>query len=127
MENFFDLQRRIDKENERQRVINLAEAVYQTAIQSNPDMSQLKARLIELLSFLCSPEGRTDENCRIVDSYFCTKDNWSYCIEHLPTEAYEILFDIGGTLHDTVQSPEIAANFQSLPEKLLERVEKMQT
>jgi hypothetical protein len=126
MENFFDLQSRIDKENEKQKVIDLAEAVFQVAIQSNPDMSQLKSRLIELLSFLCSPEGRTDENCQIVDSYFCTKNNWSYCIKHLPIEAYEILFDIGGTLHDTFENPDIAANFQSLPEQLLERVEKME-
>jgi len=127
MEKFSDLQRRIDNEDERQRVINLAEAVYQEAIQSNPNMSQLRARLIDLLSFLCSPEGRTDENCRIVDSYFCTKDGWSSCIEHLPTEVYEILFDIGGTLHDTFQSRDIAANFQSLPEQLLERAKKLKT
>jgi len=34
------------------------------------------------------------------------------------------MFDLGGALHDTITDPEIARNFESLPEQLLERVKQ---
>jgi hypothetical protein len=88
-------------------------------------MSQLRSRLEDLLAFLCSPEGRTHENCCAVDFYLGVKSDWPTCIEHLPRDVYDILFDIGGTLHDAIQCPDIAANFESLPEQLLDRVRKL--
>ncbi|MCC6547948.1 hypothetical protein IT570_12350, partial [Candidatus Sumerlaeota bacterium] len=44
---------------------------------------------------------------------------------HLPESFGEILNDMGGALHDTVTAPEIAQNFESTPEQLLERVRKI--
>ncbi len=125
MSNFFDLMNNIDKEKERDRLIQLAESVYCTACQQTPDMSQLRSRLEDLLVFLCSPKGRTDESCHAVDTYLSTKNDWPSCIEHLPRDVYDILVDIGGTLHDAIQCPDIAANFESLPEQLLDRVRKL--
>ena len=89
------------------------------------DPAGFENTLIELMSFLCSPEGRTNENCKYVDSYFCCKDNWFDCIERLSQELHDILFDMGGTLHDAIKSPTIAENFQSLPEQVLERIKKL--
>jgi hypothetical protein len=34
----------------------------------------------------------------------------------------EVLSDMGGALHDTVSNPEIAENFDSTPELLLDRL-----
>ncbi len=125
MTNFFDLQNRIDKEGKRDRVIELCEPVYTIACRKKPDLVQLKNKLKQLIEFLCSPEGRTHENCCTVDSYFSSKDDWPDCFKHLPRDLYEILFDIGGMLHDAIQNPEIAANFYSLPEQLRERIIKI--
>lgn len=104
---------------------NLLDDIYTEICKDSVDLIKIKNRLIELLSFLCTPEGRTNENCKYVDSFFCLKDNWFNCIERLPNEMHDILFDIGGTLHDAIKNPEIAKNFQSLPEQLLERVKKL--
>jgi len=125
MANFFEQQNRIDKEGERDRVVKLAESVYIIACQQTPDLVQLKNKLNQLIEFLCSPEGRTHENCCTVDRYFSCKEDWPNCIENLPQDLYEILFDIGGTLHDAIQNPKIAANFYSLPEQLRERIRKI--
>ena len=125
MTNFFELQNKIDKERERDRVVKLAESVYTIACQRTPDLILLKNELKQLIDFLCSSEGRTHENCCTVDRYFSSKDDWPNCIEHLPQDMYEILFDIGGTLHDAIQNPKIAANFDSLPEQLRERISKI--
>ena len=88
------------------------------------DLETIKTRLESLFVFLCSPEGRTDEMCKYVDNYFCLKEDWPDCIEHLPNELYDILFDTGCTLHDAVKDPDIAENFESLPEQLLKRIKE---
>jgi len=126
MDNFLDLQDRVEEENQRQRVIALAEAVYCCAQQHNPDLSQLKTEIQNLLLFLCSPEGRTDDNCTTVGTHLSCKSDWPHCIGHLPTQLRSVLLDIGGTLHDAIRHPKVASNFESLPEQLLVRVRKVQ-
>jgi hypothetical protein len=104
-------------------LIPLVEAVYNVAHERPHDRLALKLALVELLSFLVTPEGRTDVNCRATDIFFCVADGWNW--EELPQEFVAIMKDIGGTLHDTITAPKVAANFYSLPEQLLERVQKL--
>lgn len=84
----------------------------------------LRTSLETLLGFLSSREGRTDANCRAVDSFFCSPQDhgWEVDWGHVPGEFQGILGDLGGTLHDTVAAPDIAQNFESTPEQLLDRV-----
>jgi hypothetical protein len=89
------------------------------------DLAALKVHLVGLLMHLSSPEGRTDENCRAVDSFFCLDNTWPE--EALPVDFHDLLADMGGTLHDTVGSPEIAENFDSTAEQLLNRARKLST
>lgn len=91
--------------------------------KTNPN--QIKQSLINLMSFLCTEEGRTDRNCTATDSFFCLHDDNGFDWQHLPKPFQLILGDIGGQLHDTITSPEIAKNFESTPEQLLERLKQL--
>jgi len=75
--------------------------------------------------FLCRPEHRTDANCSAVDLFFAVEDHWSVRWEELPRDYQRVLDDIGGSLHDTVSNPDIAENFQSTPEQLLDRISRL--
>jgi hypothetical protein len=92
-----------------------------------PDLIMLRKALESLLAFLASPTGRSNENCRAVDSFFCIPEEygWEADWEHLPEVFQELLADIGGALHDTVSAPEIARSLDSTPEQLLERVRRI--
>jgi hypothetical protein len=86
------------------------------------NLPAVRDALVGLLSFLVAEEGRTDGNCRIVDAFVLLSMGgaWQDLCE-LPAPFEDLLFDIGGQLHDTFCAPEIAENFKSLPEQLLER------
>lgn len=90
------------------------------ALVANPvDVTTVKAKSTRLLEFLASPPGRSDVNCRSVTNLLLLGEfDWS----GLPEALVEVLADMAGTLHDTVSSPEIAANFDSTPELLLARL-----
>jgi hypothetical protein len=77
------------------------------------------------MSFLSKPENCTNENCHAVDLFFCIEDHWNKRWGNLPQDYQQVLDDIGRCLHDTVSSPEIAKNFDSTPEQLLKRIEKL--
>lgn len=96
-------------------------------IQRPWNFAFMKDALVELLSFLTAPDGRTDGNCRAVDGFASVSwgEAW-FGLEDLPKPFEAVLFDIGGQLHDTFSAPDIAANFQSLPEQLLERAQNLQ-
>jgi hypothetical protein len=54
-----------------------------TALFASPiDPPAIKASLIAVFEYLCSPAGRTDDNCRGVDSFFCLDDDLP--LEHVP-------------------------------------------
>jgi hypothetical protein len=82
----------------------------------------IKAALVELLVYLNSPEGRTSENCTTTDIFFQLHDDYGFNWFHLPEDLRLILEDIGGQLHDTLEHPDIASNFESTPELLLTRI-----
>ena len=98
----------------------------QTILAKNTfDAVALKHALMSLLEYLSSSVGRTDANCRAVDSFFMFNDLWVN--KNLPDQFHDIFGDMAGALHDTVSAPEIAYNFYSTPEQLLERVKQINT
>ena len=109
----------VDVEGVDPRVVEALRALYDASAGNRSGSAVIAPLLLELLEFLASPQGRTDENCRAVDYFFCLGD-WSW--EHLP-EPWESLFaDRGGGLHETVAAPDIAEALQATPEQLLDRV-----
>ena len=93
------------------------------SISDNPvNLATIKLTLVELLVYLTSSEGRTSENCTTTDTFFQLHDDYGFNWFHLPKELQLILEDIGGQLHDTLEHPDIASNFESTPELLLTRV-----
>lgn len=94
----------------------LVEAVYGDLLERSPN---LKADLEQLLAFLSSERGRTDANCCAVDRFFTSAEQaW----RGLAPPLRSIFADMSGTLHDAIYAPQVASNFESLPEQLLERV-----
>jgi hypothetical protein len=93
-------------------------------IRHQPTELPLLVDALELLfAFLASPEGRTDANVRYTGSFLLggvlDKSRWV----HLPQPFQDILFDAGAQLDDTFRAPEVAANFDSTPEQLLDRTQ----
>jgi hypothetical protein len=71
-------------------------------IEQPTDLQKLNASLEGLLTFLTTPAGRTDQNCKEADLYFCLNDDNGFNWDHLPEDYQLILDDIGGQLHDTI-------------------------
>lgn len=103
----------------------LVAVVHGSIIEQPTDFMRLNSSLENLLYFLTTPAGRTKENCEETDLYFCLHKDNGFNWDHLPEDYQLILDDIGGQLHDTIESPEIAKNFESTPEQLLERILKL--
>ena len=99
--------------------------VYHLIHTSPVDLHALKGALSALMSFLSEPANRTDANCRAVDMFFTMEDHWRVRWETLPDDFRELLNDVGGILHDTFGTPEVAENFASTPEQLRDRAEKL--
>lgn len=98
-------------------------AEVQVALVSQPtETSKIIGTVEALLSHLSSPLGRTDSNCRYVDSFFMDHDEWAYL--DLPDPLHDIFADISGALHDTCTAPHVAENFDSTPEQLLNRLKQ---
>ena len=91
------------------------------AVRKEPlDSDQCFRALEALLVFLSSSAGRTDANCTVTDQFFATYGE--DILSRLPVALRTIISDMGGTLHDAIYAPAIAANFESLPEQLLARL-----
>lgn len=106
------------------KIASLLRELHSQACARPLNRESLKQALIELLEFLATPEGKTNSNCWTVD-LFCCSDDWEIGWEDLPEDLVDILGDMGGALHDTVQAPEIAHNLDSTPEQLLDRARKL--
>jgi hypothetical protein len=87
------------------------------------ELPALRVAIIAVLEFLASPSGRTDANCRAVDSFLMHDEAWDG--DRLPQPFVDVLVDMAGALHDTVTAPDIAANFESTPEQLLNRARRL--
>lgn len=79
----------------------------------------IKVAAERVLTFLASPNGKTDANCTAVD-HFLSFDGPD--VSGLPTPLSDVIRDMAGQLHDTVSAPEVALNFESTPEQLLVRL-----
>jgi hypothetical protein len=97
----------------------LMQSVRAAVLAAPLDVPALKASLIALLEYLSSPAGRTDANCWAVDSFFCLDDDLP--LERLPDSLQDVFAHMDA-LHDTITAAQIAENFSSTPEQLLERV-----
>jgi hypothetical protein len=100
---------------------------YEAIISRPYDVPRIAARVEELLVCLSSREGRTNGNCVAVDSFFCIRDGWEGDWEDEPAALADVLGDMGGALHDTISAPEIAENFDSTPELLLEQLRRFRS
>jgi len=97
-------------------------AVYHELKTQPPRLSHLRRSMEDLLVFLASPEGRTNANCWAADLFFCLGKDWEVEGWNVPDVFGDILGDMAGALHDTVQAPDMAENFDSTPEQLLARL-----
>ena len=96
----------------------LMQSVRDALFASPLDLAAIKGSLVALFEYLSSPAGRTDDNCRAVDSFFYLDDDLP--LEHLPDSLQDV-FGHMDALHDTITTPHIAENFSSTPEQLLKR------
>jgi hypothetical protein len=97
----------------------LMQDVRAALFRSPLDIAAVRASLVALFEYLSSPDGRTNTNCCAVDSFFCLDDDLP--LERLP-ESLQDVFTHMDALHDTITAHDIAENFGSTPEQLLERV-----
>jgi hypothetical protein len=116
----------VDDERVSPELAPLLYAAYRSIQGQAPDLADLRSALRDLFKFLSSKKGRTNANCSTTDSFFLEIDNnWQGSRDHLPEAYQDLLGDIGGCLHDAVSAPEMAENFESTPEQLLERLERL--
>jgi hypothetical protein len=102
-------------------------AVYDELAKRSSDLRPLKVVIERLLTFLSSPAGRTNANCWAADLFFALDEGWGDVDwEHVPEALGDILSDIGSALHDTVQAPDVAENFDCTPEHLLTRLRTLE-
>ena len=100
-------------------------AVYQRLKDRPTDIPGLAASLLNMLSFLASPAGRTNANCKVAGYFFLLGQGWEIeGWDHVPEPLGDIIAEIGMSLHDTVSSPETAQNFDGTPEQLLVRLRR---
>src|ERR1700730_8090594 len=104
----------------------LLRRIYSQVMAAPADLPALKESLTALLEYL-SGQGRTNTNCWAVDMFFCLSEGWErdWTEQHLPDDFHDVLALMGQALHDTVRTPKIAENFDSLPEQLLDRVRRL--
>jgi hypothetical protein len=101
----------------------LLERVYSRVLSRPIDLVHLKQSLGELLEYLAG-EGRTNANCWTVDLFFGLSQGWErdWAEQDLPEDFHDMLSKLGEALHDTIMTPDVARNFDCLPEQLVKRV-----
>lgn len=86
------------------------------------DLPALRLALIAMLELLASERGRTDANCCVIDAFFAGVD-----ASLLRDDFRALVSDLSGALNDAIYAPQIAANFDCLPEQLLERARRLRS
>ena len=116
----------IDGEPVAEAVRSHLEAIRDVLNAHGAHRERLKHALLDLVEFLASPSGRTNANCVAVDSVFTYQLGDHPALEDVPDDLGEIMFDLGGALHDTFSAPHVAENFDSTPEQLLRRLRALE-
>ena len=100
---------------------------HQALTSRRVDLEALRTALADLLEFLSGP-GRTEDNCRAVDAFFCllTAEHTDV-LERLPAGWEELVDDLGLDLAATFEDAERADRAGASPERLLERLRALQT
>ena len=111
----------INKDQNQGNLRHLLEQVSCLLHEEPANLDSIKESLVCLLSFICEPKNRTHNNCKAVDLFFCLDNLSDVSWNSLPEDYRQLFDDIGGCMHDTVESPEIATNFDSTTEQLLSR------
>jgi hypothetical protein len=78
-----------------------------------------RTAFIQLFEFLASPAGRSDANCRRVGAVLLGLLSDS-SLESAPRSFTEFVAS-ADCLHDAIENPSIAENFESTPEHLLRK------
>jgi len=99
--------------------------LYLECTQKNPSKTSIASAIEDVLVWLNKSENNTDSNYKRVDYYVVKNIISNDVYDYLSEDIKEIIFDMGGALHDTHTSPEIAENFESTPQQLLKRVRKL--
>ena len=108
-----------------QELAPLLRAAYGAIVARPYDPARVAGAVERLLEFLASPAGKTHANVVAVDWFFCLREGWEGGWEDEPEELADVLGDMGGARHDTVQAPEVAENFDSTPDQLLSRIRQV--
>ena len=95
------------------------ENIKNTIAVENNSQRDLIIDLIKLFEYLCSSEGRTDENCKKVDHFFADDDDLDY--NRIDEQIINVISNFNA-LHDTISAPETAHNSKSTPEQILEKL-----
>ena len=93
----------------------------ETCDTPNFSRADIKEAMLDILVWLNDPANSADANLEKI-SYFVLIEIADSEKERLPDDIRLILFDMGAQLDDTFSAPDIAKNFESTPEQLLERV-----
>ena len=110
--------------NEEDQILNAQMSAIDEMLLALPiNFLALKYQLISTLEYLASPQGKNNRNCCILDNH--ASAHWLDA--ELPSDFFDLISDIGGCLHDTFGSPNIAENFESTPEQLLTRARNLKT
>ncbi len=115
----------VDLDEDAGQLERLVNGVYSELQRTPVALDQLQDSIVALLSYLASPEGRTEENLGRVNMFFLLGNEWGLDAIEIPDEIRAIIEDIGGCLHDSISSPEVAENFESTPEQLLARIQML--
>ncbi len=101
----------------------LLRALHHVLSQRSIKVTEVKAATVDVLRYLTTPTGRTDANCWAVNLFML--EDWGPVELDLAVgdALNDVLADMGGALHDTIEYPDIARMFESTPEQLLQRVE----
>jgi hypothetical protein len=98
---------------------SLLDAVAREAVRAVPDFDVLRDRLIALLQFLISAEGRTHANLYAMARQLNGTSNWV----HLPPPYMDLLEALSGFTMRSVWRPAETGAMGLLPEQLLERLQ----
>jgi hypothetical protein len=92
--------------------------VHEAFVGTPPDAGRARDALIQLFSYLASPAGRTHANCCAADHFLLL--NSALRATQLPGRFIDFVQG-ADCLHDSVSAPEVASNFESTPEQLLDK------
>lgn len=99
---------------------------FHNALVAQPlNLQNIKKALLDLLQFLTTPQGRTEGNCWVVNMYIALADWDESGFPDLPDDMGSIIADMGMTLHETFPLPQMAWEYESTPEQLLERTRNL--